>query len=71
MWLLFLILLDLYLLAKIVETIVHIYDYYKMTKSGKEMAKIWEETIKDECNCKACQEDKIETRPTSKGKHAL
>ena len=69
MWLVFLILLDLYLIVKIIRTFLDILDFFEMKKSARKMAEIWEESIDDRCQC--CEEDKAKTRPTRNGKHAL
>lgn len=62
MGLVFIILLDLYLLVKIIKTILDILDFFEIRKSAKKMAKIWEDSIEKGCQC--YQEDKP-------GKHAL
>ena len=62
MWLVFIILLDLYLLVKIIKTILDILNFFEMKKSAERMAKIWEESIEKGCQC--CSEDEP-------GKHAL
>ena len=62
MWLVFIILLNLYLLVRIVKTILDILDFFKMKKSAKQMAEIWEKSIGEGCQC--CEEN-------HEGKHAL
>ena len=69
MWLVFIILLDLYLLVKIIRTFLDILDFFEMKKSARKMAEIWKESIND--GCQYCEEDKAKTRPTSYGKHAF
>ena len=62
MWLVFIILLDLYLLVRIVKTILDILDFFEMKKSAKQMAEIWKESVEEGCQC--CEEN-------HEGKHAL
>ena len=50
MWLVFIILLNLYLLVRIVKTILDILDFFKMKKSAKQMAEIWEKSIGEGVN---------------------
>lgn len=66
MWLVFIILLCLYLLVKIIKTILDIWDFFRIRKNDKEMAEIWESTLEEDCEC--CQE---ETEEIHKGKHSL
>ena len=49
MWLVFIILLDLYLLVKIIKTILDILNFFEMKKSAERMAKIWEDSIEKGC----------------------
>ncbi len=69
MWLVFIILLDLYLLVKIIRTFLDILNFFEMKKSARKMAEIWKESIEN--GCQYGEEDKAKTRPTSYGKHAL
>lgn len=67
MWLVFVILINLYLLVKVVQTSLDIWSFFEMKESSREIARIWEENVENEC----CQENKEETQSTSHGKHAL